>query len=447
MTDSTCRSRGSATRRRCAWVVAALMITNLRLAGIAVGEPLSPDARIKYEAIIRSIGEAQRREDEAAVLKHADEAKAVLGPLAGEPEEQEEYRQTTPEVKLPTPQEAVKAFEPYRSYILRNKWWRIGDDPTKAERPLRDVASVVSGCVDAREAGCQNGDELLALAADAAEYLLWTQEQAERGLFPFPARRGGPSRPFRAAEGMLRKAERAGRLEDVVHQGWIVDDLGDGGLQFDNGVCGTAILRLYQATKDPKYLQSVKRAAEWAMQRPVVPNWNYNGFSVYLLAETAKETGDKRFLDAALKKARLGIYPGQLTDGPHQGRWFDGHNARLPYHYILVRTLVSLASALEESSAEQRQALDALRLALQARNKDFIAKGIGNTDLALEALLLLEQNFPDSTRSVGEAGQKEAVDAIEAYCVAKMRDKQPALMPAAWGLYLNSLKGRGAPQK
>ena len=35
----------------------------------------------------------------------------------------------------------------------------------------------------------------------------------------------------------------------------------------------------------------------------------------------------------------------QLTEGPRKGRWADAHNARPPYHYIMVRGLAALAAA------------------------------------------------------------------------------------------------------
>ena len=176
------------------------------------------------------------------------------------------------------------------------------------------------------------------------------------------------------------------------------------------------------------------------MRQPVVPNWNYNSFSVYLLAELARETGDAAWRNSAVKKARLGIYPGQLTLGNQKGRWFDGHNARLPYHYIIVRSLVSLAAALEAGTPEHRQAKDALLLALQSRNRDFITDGVANVDSAFEALLLLEQYFPNSVGNIGDGQQYEAFDALEAHCLSKFRAKSPPCAPGVWGRYLAYLR-------
>jgi hypothetical protein len=438
MTTPTRNKRKPRTRRTLA-CVSALFALSLTLAASVRGEEGPAPSDLGYPEMIRRIGAAQQAEDEAQVIELADAVKKMLGAEAGKPDEVEEPRRGPARVEPLSPAEIEEAFGPFHEHIVRNKWWRVGDDPTRHERGLRDTASVLLGCVYAEAAGCRDASGLRALAADAADYLLWAQGQTGRGLFPFPARVGGEGREFLAADRFIQRAKRAGRLEDAVENGWIVDDLGDGGLQFDNGVCGAAMVQLYLATKDDQYLKAAEDAAEWAVRQPVVANWNYNSFSVYLLAELARITHDGRLLDAAVKKARLGIYPGQLTAGEHKGRWFDGHNARLPYHYILVRSLVSLASALETDSPEQRQAIDALRLALEARNKDFSAEGIANVDSAFEALLLLEERFPNSEQSIGPHGQDAARAALAAYCVAKHRAKSPPTAPGVWGLYLKSL--------
>ena len=51
-----------------------------------------------------------------------------------------------------------------------------------------------------------------------------------------------------------------------------VEDFSDGGLQFDNGLAGVALIQLSEATKDDNYLKAAIRAADWAAKRPVVTN-------------------------------------------------------------------------------------------------------------------------------------------------------------------------------
>jgi len=394
----------------------------------------SPDSDLAR--LMRQIGEAQRHSDEAAIISLADEAKQLLGPRAGVPDAAAKMRRVPPDVPPPTAAEIAEGFKPYERAILRRKWWRIGDDPTRSEHPLRDTASVVLGCTFACRAECSDESEIRSTAKSAADYLIWAQEQAGRGLFPFPARRDGNQRAFVVSERFLLKAEAVGRLDEVVHNGWLVDDLGDGGLQYDNGVCGVAVLEFYRLTHEAKYLESARRAADWAASQPVVPNWNYNSFSVYLLAELARETGDEKYLRAAVKKAQLGIYPGQLTEGEHRGRWFDPHNAAIDYHYILVRSLVSLAAALKDDSHDRQNVIDSLLLALRARDPEFTSEEIPDVESAIEALVLLQLYFPYSTKTVGQAHQAEALRAVSSYCVAKVRAGGLPVAPGAWGLYL-----------
>ena len=126
-----------------------------------------------------------------------------------------------------------------------------------------------------------------------------------------------------------------------------------------------------EATKDERFKIAAIKAADWAIGRPVVTNWNYNSFIVLLLAETYRITGDEKYLVSARKKALLGVLPGQLTEGPRRGRWADPHNARPPYHYIMVRGLASLAAVMPEDDGELPKIIECLRSARCARNPDF----------------------------------------------------------------------------
>ena len=424
------------TKKPCTCVVPALAFVLLLS---STSYPQSPSQRGRSLGSLKdSIAQAQLDGDARKVIRFADQAKRAMGAKVGIPEVPEEYRPVPKGVKPLSSAEVKDAFQPFLGHISKSKWWRVGQDPSKLDRPLRDAASVVAGCAYAVQAGCRDREKLLALATDSANYLLWAQQQTERGLFPFPARRGGRSKAFVAAEGVLARAERRGLLDEVVHNGWFVDDMGDGGLQFDNGVCGVAILDLFRLTGDKQYLSAAQAAAEWAIEQPVVPNWNFNSFSVHLLAELARETGDKRYLVAARRKAELGVYPGQLLSGPKRGRWFDPHNARLTYHYIMVRALVSLAAVLEEGSADREKAIEAVSLALAAHKADFSAnsKGLGNVESCLDAVLNLEELFPESSKLIPDGGQLQAIAAIESYCVARHRAGAPPASPGVWGRFL-----------
>jgi hypothetical protein len=231
-------------------------------------------------------------------------------------------------------------------------------------------------------------------------------------------------------------------LDTMIRNGWVIDDHGDGGLQFDNGLCGVAILELYAATKDERYRRAVKAAADWAVHQPVVPNWNYNSFSVYLLAKAARSTGERRYLESAKQKARLGVYPGQLTDGPYKGRWADPHNARPNYHYIIVRGLASLIAAMDDNDADRPTAISSLRLALRARNRDFVEHGIMSKDAALEALLLLKMEPKLRIPELGGCSTDEAIGVLERAVTAEYRSDRLPLAPGVWGGLLEYEKSK-----
>ncbi|HEX8915099.1 MAG TPA: hypothetical protein VF796_22295 [Humisphaera sp.] len=386
-----------------------------------------------------------RRGDETAVRVLADAAKRGLGDAAGLPEVPDEFRPAPPgEAPKLTPADARVAFDPYVPFLENRKWWKVGLDPTKTDKLPREVASVVTGCLAARAAGSPQGEKLLAMAKEAGGYLLWTQERGGRGVFPFPAYLGGGNRALDVGARFLRRAEQAGQLEKVVNNGWAVDDLGDGGLQFDNALCGVAILELHAATGDAKYLAAARSAADWAASRPPCPNWNYNSFGVYLLARAHQATGEAKYLDAAKRLARLGVYPGQLTDGPRAGRWADPHNARPAYHYIIIRGIAALRAALPAGDPDAKPATACLRLALAARNGDFAAKGVINADSAMEALLAVEALPPAARAELADTGIESALDVLERYAAAGYRQRRPAFAPGVWGQYLKHVSERPA---
>jgi len=93
----------------------------------------------------------------------------------------------------------------------------------------------------------------------------------------------------------------------------------------------------------------------------------------------------RRHLDAALKKFRVGVAPGQAENG----RWIDAHNARSVYHVIILRGLAALANALPASmAAELREVKDTALKGTKALIDEFDAMGV--TVDALPELLALD---------------------------------------------------------
>lgn len=199
-------------------------------------------------------------------------------------------------------------------------------------------------------------------------------------------------------------------------------------------------MQLFEATKDDKYKKAAIRAAEWAITRPVVTNWNYNSFSVFLLAEVYRITGDEKYLESAKKKTRLGLLPGQLTEGSRKGRWADAHNARPAYHYIMVRGLAALAAVMPEDDADLPSVVESMRLALSARNPDF-EKGIFNADSSVEALIRVKRLPPHVAEKLMDCETNEAFETLERYASEGFRARKSPLGPGTWGQLLAYRKG------
>ncbi len=369
----------------------------------------------------QKLAEAMRSKDELSVRKLAAESVIILGNLAGVPEVADEYRQAPKEVEPLTKAEAQAGFEKILLFVQKNKWWHIGLDPTKTEHLPREVATCMKGCLAGCRANALNEDALLKEAIDAGDYLLWTQQQAGTGVIPFPAYRGGKNPAFQAADRFLRLAKEAGRLDEVVKNGWAFDDLIDGGLQFDNGQCGVALFELYDVTHEKRFLKGAIATADWSLERSCVPNWNYNSFSVYLLATAYRVTHESKYLEAAKEKARLGVLPGQLQDGTYKGRWIDQHNARPAYHYIMVRGLTALFAVLPNDDPDRESIAKSIRTAMQARNDEFTSKGIMNVDSSLEAILLFKSLSADQQKAIGSCQTDEALAVLERHCVSRLR--------------------------
>ncbi len=401
----------------------------------------------KLKGIVARLSDAMKTEDGAAVRRHVRQAIEVMGDQAGLPETADEYRAVAEFARPLRAGELPTAFDRYIADIERRKWWRIGLDPAATNHALREVATVIEGALAAREVSEANADKLLSIANQAGDFLIWAQQQAETGVLPFPAVRNGRGRPFEVAEAFYRRAERNGTLDQIVKNGWTVEDFDDGGLQFDNGLAGVALVRLHQATGDKRYKRAAVKAADWAISRRVVTNWNYNSFSVFLLAEVFRITGDDKFLSAAKKKALLGVLPGQLTSGPRRGRWADPHNARPPYHYIMIRSLAAVAAVMPADDSDLPPLVECLRLALAARNPDF-RKGVFNTDSAVEALVLVKSLPPHVSEELTGCETDQALAVLQRYAAEAYRARTGELGPGAWGqllAYTLSVRSRRFP--
>jgi hypothetical protein len=307
--------------------------------------------------------------DERRVAALLSELRKKLGTWAGVWEVEPNYRM--PSRTSPAP--PLELVRKHWSAVLervegryngRGQWGLPSKDSPANSAPLRTTGEPVLGLIAAVDAGVAGKEHCLARLRQGLDFLL--SVQTPDGLFPFPDLRGrdnffGP---------MVERALR-GLPPEAVRNGWIVQDTSDGGQQFDNGVCGAAMAEGFELTKDSRYLSSARRSADWAAARPCVPNFNYNAFSVWLLALVYRHTGDQRYLDSAIEKTRIGVIPAQMEDG----RWLDPHNARQTYHWIIVRGLLALYSAIPEAHPFRTVAARHLNLAVDNGAREILDHG------------------------------------------------------------------------
>lgn len=189
-------------------------------------------------------------EDASRIAILVEKVNKQLGNKAGVPETPDQYLPVPRNAQILTADEARVATARLLPKLETQRWWKIGLDPTKLTHPLREPAAVCLCMCAMHRAGVPEKEKFLQHAREAGDFLLWAQEQAGTGGFPFPASRGlSKAAPFVAAERYFQRMEKEGRLGDVIKNGWVVVDEGDGGLQFDNGECGVALVELYQQTK------------------------------------------------------------------------------------------------------------------------------------------------------------------------------------------------------
>jgi hypothetical protein len=399
------------------------------------------NANGNLKGVREALAAALIAQDADAINRAVAQQQRLFAEKRGVPEVADQYQSTSAQARVLMSVEATQAIARMSRGISQKRWWRIGLDPATLDRPLREPASAIIGLLALARADRANASMYLNQAREAGDFLRWAQSQAGAGLFPFPAlQKSSTKAAFRAVPRALQQAAKRG--ESITRNGWLIEDGNDGGLQFDNGECGVAMFALYEATKDERYLDAARQSADWAMQRPLVTNWNYNSFSVYLLANAYRVTGNKAYLDSSIKKTLLGVIPGQLTGGQYAGRWADAHNARPTYHYIMLRSLVALAAVMPSTDAalatERTRIIQSLRLGLVARNTDFVdaRKGAPTKETAMHVLLATIRQFSQDEEFLHNTQSREALNALSRLVSTQYRRGIEPMAPAEWGLFL-----------
>lgn len=344
------------------------------------------EERAKLRPLLDEFLKAMRQHDDRRLAALRAEIVQRLGKYAGVSEDAPDYSQP---LDASTPDFAKVEALWLASFkrMQGRQGWEQAARANAQGRPqprLRVSFRHARAYLQSQEAGLTGKDELARQARRGFDYIASTQ--ASTGVFGFPY---FPN----AKDGLLASALRlvtAGEARGLkmTEGAWIIEDLEDGGLQFDNGEAGLGLLYAYALTGQPSYLEAARRAGAWAAKRPLVGNFNYNGFSGELLARLYRVTGERAYLTQAVEKLKYGVLPGQMENG----RWFDQHNAAIQYHSIIQSQLIELYLAFKQAGdpyadeVKRRLALGLDNLAGQINTYGAV-RGKAQEMLCLDALV------------------------------------------------------------
>ena len=295
------------TNSLCSLKVLLVMVVDLSYGQISAqvpGERLPSEVVKRVQPALKEGQRALAAQDAVAVRAAVAKSILVLGPWAGNPETATRYY---PPI-VSTPFDAAKAREWWLAEVERGKrglpWVKNPTgDPRVMVAGLREAAFPLDGLARTALLFPEHREKLSKEVREGADWLIKLQHPS--GVFPFPVGLG------------LNPRDKVGHIvaraikdyPEIVVNDWIPDDQTDGGLQFDNGLCGLALISAWELTRDERYLTAARKAGDWAITRPLASNWNYNAFSVGLLARLAEVTqGEQKekYLTAAVTKAEVG---------------------------------------------------------------------------------------------------------------------------------------------
>jgi hypothetical protein len=332
--------------------------------GPAPGVPLPEEIKAALAPLEEELMGALSGMDAVAARSVCERMTEAMGPWAGTPEVA--YRFWAPlERKTPDMAALWRLWGETETHTMKEIVWDALPDGNPARLPngMRLAGRPVIAFARVSGLRPEERDRYLELVKKGADWLL--DRQRPDGLFPFPDIRGRHKLFTPLAERVLE------RNPNAIVDGWIVDDAGEGHLKYDNAIAGVALAEAHAVTGDPRYLAGARRACEWALTQPLCDNWNYNAFSVWLLARVARETGDPALLEGSVTRCLAGVMPGQMADG----RWLDPHNARMVYHGILVRGILEVWLALPDEDPRKQSIRDSVVRALDAASALVMGKG------------------------------------------------------------------------
>lgn len=158
--------------------------------------------------------------------------------------------------------------------------------------------------------------------------------QLPSGAFPFPDLRTYGDATFSSIiQNFLNSC--GPDSVNVLQNGWIIDDKGNGEFKFDAGVIANAYYEAYLYTGNTNYKNIAISVGNYLTPLKFNINYNYNTFVSIGLTRAFQLTNDSTYLERAVKNIRYSVYPGQIANG----RWVDGHNANSRYHSIIIQNI------------------------------------------------------------------------------------------------------------
>jgi hypothetical protein len=296
---------------------------------------LDPEQRQQLDGLEERLATAMKKEDAAAVANVVREKQKLLGDQAGLPDVRKKG-------------EKGKAI-PIKPADVADVFLKVIETDSKAlkvlsagvpaaDTPARSYASIADGCLTIRPlVEKYHKDELPTLDGlirGCCQSMLALQ--VVDGHFRFPDLRG---KNLVLGDAIDKLADQGA---DAVKDGWLVVPFPDGSSQVDAAECGMALLQAGTVFKNNEWTGAGLKAAKWSGSFPGVPTWHFNAYSVSLLCTAFQTTGDTKYRDAAVRRYRVGIEPGQAANG----RWVDAESARTGNQFVLVRALHDLTDAL-----------------------------------------------------------------------------------------------------
>ncbi len=295
----------------------------------------------QVQPIANELSIALKKQNEQQILLLVQKLKTELGEWAGKPEKEPSYYMPASNKQIHTFTSAIQYYDLYINFIKKHMYkgngeWKPEKYPPQVSPMLRFNGYLICGFSEILDYPISNQAHLKTLLVESADYLC--RQQLDSGMFPFPDLRGIDKNFSPTLERFYE------RNPNAFANNWVIQDDGSGGTLFDTGVCGVAMLDAYKITLDKKYLAAAQKAADYCTNINLVKNWNYNAFSVWLLAKYFAVTQDTIYLNHSVQNCKLGVLPGLMENG----RWVDPHNACTSYHVILTRGMLALYQVLPQ---------------------------------------------------------------------------------------------------